>query len=93
MSKSYSVAELQALDAEELQAILKEYIDQADDDEFDYVYVKRITDLIVERDPNPAFAEEAKQAHEVFWREYADTSPLFEDIINEINAHTKQKLT
>ena len=93
MSKSYSVAELQALDAEELQAILKEYIDQADDDEFDYVYVKRITDLIVERDPNPAFAEEAKQAHEVFWREYADTSPLFEDIINEIKAHTKQKLT
>ena len=91
MSKSYSVAELQALDAEELQAILKEYIDQADDDEFDYVYVKRITDLIVERDPNPAFAEEAKQAHEVFWREYADTSPLFEDIINEIKAHTKQK--
>ena len=91
MSKSYSVAELQALDAEELQAILKEYIDQADDDEFDYVYVKRITDLIVERDPNPAFAEEAKQAHELFWREYADTSPLFEDIINEFKAHTKQK--
>lgn len=93
MSKSYSVVELQALDTEELREILEEYIDQADDDEFDYVYVKRITDLIVERDPNPVFAEEAKQAHEIFWREYADTSPLFEDIINEIKAHTKQKLT
>lgn len=91
MSKIYSVAELQALDTEEIQAILEEYIDQADDDEFDYIYVKRITDLIVERDPNPAFAEEAKQAHEIFWREYADTSPLFEDIINEIKAQTKQK--
>lgn len=91
MSKIYSVAELQDLDTEELQEILEEYIDQADDTEFDYMYVKRITDLIVERDPNPAFAEEAKQAHDIFWREYADTSPLFEDIINEIKAHTKQK--
>ena len=45
----------------------------------------------MERDPNPAFAEEAKQAHEIFWREYVDTSPLFEDIINEFKAHTKQK--
>ena len=44
MSKIYSVAELQALDTEELQANLEEYMDQADDDEFDYVYVKRITD-------------------------------------------------
>ncbi len=91
MDKIYSVAELQDLDTEELQEILEEYIDQADDAEFDYVYVKRITDLIVERDPNPAFAAEAKQAHELFWREYANTSPLFEDIINEFKAHTKQQ--
>ena len=80
--KDYSNSDLRKLDTEQLRAILEEYIAQPDE-EFDYLLIKRITDILVERDPDPSFVTDVKQAHETFWREYAHTTPLFEDVIKE----------
>lgn len=82
MLKDYSNSDLRILDTEELISILEESIDLPDE-EFDYLLVKRITDILVERDPDPRFVADVKQAHETFWREYAHTTPLFEDVIKE----------
>lgn len=90
MLRKYSKADLRTLDTEELRAILEECVDQPDD-EFDYSYVKSITDILVERDPDPNISAYMKQAHEIFWREYAHTTPLFEDVINEFKDSAQSK--
>ena len=85
MRMDYSDIELKTFDTDELRDILQENI--WNDEEFDYRFVRRIIEIIAEREPDPILAEYLKQAHDYFWSQYANTTALFEDIIAELRVH------